>query len=142
MDPNDQKSQEYQGSCHCGAVRFAVELDLAAGGARCNCSICAKIAQTAVIVKPGAFKLLTEESALSSYEWGGRTARRFFCSTCGIHCFGRGHLPQVGGDYVSVNLNSLDGVELADLKVIYWDGRHNNWQAGTRETPWPILSTV
>ena len=28
------------------------------------------------------------------------------------------------------------------LKVIgirYWDGRHNNWYAGTRDTPWPIF---
>jgi hypothetical protein len=37
-----------------------------------------------------------------------------------------------------VNLNTLDGVELAELELVYWDGRHDNWQAGPRDTPWPI----
>ncbi len=63
---------------------------------------------------------------------------RFFCNTCGVYCFGRGHLEQLGGDFVSVNLNCLDDVELARLTVVHWDGRHDNWQVGPRATPWPV----
>ena len=106
---------------------------------RCNCSICTKVAQTGGIVKPEAFQLISSEEALSSYEWGGRTAQRFFCKTCGIQCFARGSLPELGGAYVSVNYNCLDGVEVGEVKVIYWDGRHNNWDAGPRDQPWNIL---
>jgi hypothetical protein len=131
--------QKYAGKCHCGAVRFEAELDVSAGGSRCNCSVCAKINQTSSVVKPSAFVLLSGEESLGMYEWGMKISRRFFCKHCGVHCFGRGHLKELGGDYVSVNLNALEGVELSNLKLRYWDGRHNNWHAGLRDTPWPVL---
>ena len=72
-------AKTYAGSCHCGAVQFRVTADLAAGAGRCNCSICTKVSQTGGIVKPEAFQLVSSEEALSSYEWGGRTSKRFFC---------------------------------------------------------------
>src|SRR5262245_18814252 len=100
------------GSCHCGAVRFEVELAIEAGATRCNCSICTKVAQAGSIVKPSAFVLLSSEDPLGRYAWGGRTATRYFCKECGIHCFARGHLEVLGGDYVSVNWNCLDDVDV------------------------------
>jgi hypothetical protein len=139
-DINNIGPRKHSGSCHCGAVRFEVVADLGAGGSRCNCSICNKVGTLGAIVKPDAFKLLAGEEHLSTYEWGAKISKRFFCKHCGIHCFGRGYLAEVGGAYVSVSYNCLDGVELGDLKVAYWDGRHDNWYAGTRDTPWPILT--
>ncbi len=131
-------TQTYEGSCHCGAVRFQVEADLANGAGRCNCSICTRIAQLGVLVKPEAFKLLAGEQALSFYEWGHKVSRRYFCRHCGIHCFGRGALPELGGAFVSANLNCVEALDPGQIKVNYWDGRHNNWEAGTRDRPWPI----
>ncbi len=131
--------QTYAGSCHCGAVQFRVTADLGKGGGRCNCSICAKVGQTGGIVKPEAFQLLSREENMSSYAWGAGISTRFFCKRCGIHCFGRGELAELGGAFVSVNYNCLDGVELGSVPVIYWDGRHDNWAAGPRPTPWNIL---
>jgi len=131
--------REHLGSCHCGAVRFRVELDLSAGGGRCNCSVCTKVSQFGGMAKPADFELVSGEGDVSSYVWGGKISERFFCKHCGVHCFGRGHLAELGGDYVSVNLNCLDDVELGELKVVYWDGRHDNWHAGPRSTPWPMF---
>ena len=37
-----------------------------------------------------------------------------------------------------MNLNTLEGVDPSTIDVLYWDGRHNNWEAGPRATPWPI----
>lgn len=128
----------HQGSCHCGAVRFSVLVDGRAA-TRCNCSICTKLSQLSTSVKPEAFELISGEGNLGSYEWGGKVAKRYFCKTCGVFCFGRGHLELLGGDFVSVNFNCFDDFEVGDVKVTYWDGRHNNWQAGARSTPWPIL---
>jgi hypothetical protein len=130
---------KHTGSCHCGAVRFTAVVDVKAA-TRCNCSICTKIAQTGCIAKPSAFELLAGQESLGTYAFGGMTATRFFCKHCGVHCFGRGHLAQLGGDYVGVNVNCLDDVELSGLAVMHWDGRHDNWMAGPRAAAWPIFA--
>src|SRR6266508_1396680 len=111
----------HTGSCHCGDVRFEVDLD-ASQGNRCNCSVCTKTAVLSGMVKPAAFRLVAGEERLTAYEWGPKISKRYFCSRCGVHCFGKGHLAEVGGDYVSVNLQCLDGLEPAGVKVGYWDG--------------------
>jgi hypothetical protein len=135
-------AKKHFGNCHCGAVRFEVDVAADARIGRCNCTICRRTAVTSTIVKPGAFRLLSGKGNLAEYEWGGRIAKRFFCKTCGVHCFAPGHLEQLGGDYVSVNLNCVDDFELDEAKVVYWDGRHDNWQAGPRSKPWPVVSAA
>ncbi|HKO47224.1 MAG TPA: GFA family protein [Polyangiaceae bacterium] len=124
----------HAGGCHCGAVRYQATIDVSQGG-RCNCSICNKVSQLAAIVKPEAFQLLSGRDSITEYAFGS-VSRRSFCKHCGIHCFGAGHLAELGGDFVSVNLNTLDDVDPLDVKVIYWDGRHDNWQAGPSDQPW------
>lgn len=128
----------YQGSCHCGAMKFSVDLDLTKGGSRCNCSICQRTSAFTQMTKPADFHLAGDEAALGAYAFGGKTGTRYFCKTCGIHGYGRGYLEQVGGAYVSVNLNCLEGVDPSALAVGYWDGRHDNWQGGMASKPWPV----
>src|SRR3954470_5227010 len=96
-DSQGSGARQHQGSCHCGAVRFAVELDTSTGASMCNCTICTKIGMVGAMVKPGAFSLLAGEESLSEYQWGAKISQRFFCKHCGIHCFGRGHLAEIGG---------------------------------------------
>jgi hypothetical protein len=115
-----------------------VELD-ASRGSRCNCSICQKLGAVGAVVKPAAFELLTPEDKLGTYAWGAKISKRFFCPNCGVYAFGRGHLAELGGDFVSVNLNCLDEIEHLDIEIGHWDGRHDNWQGGLRKTPWPTL---
>jgi hypothetical protein len=134
-------SAVHPGSCHCGAVRFEAELDLSQSPSRCNCSICLKSSNLSLIAKPEAFRLLAGEVHLGSYAWGSKTGTRYFCRHCGIHIFGRGHLAELGGDYVSVNVNTLDDVDPNTLGAVHWDGRHNNWEAGPRPQPWPVFAS-
>jgi hypothetical protein len=125
------RKRTYQGSCHCGAVRFECEIDLARGTSKCNCSICAKTRFWKAVVRGDAFRLRQGKETLSLYQFGRGSMHHFFCSRCGIKPFGKGHLDELGGEFYAVNVACLDDVtseELAEAPVLYEDGRNNNWE--------------
>lgn len=124
-------ARTYQGSCHCGAVRFEADLDLALGTGRCNCSYCTKVRTWNTLVKPEAFCLLAGEEALSDYQFGTRLGHHLFCRHCGIHTFSRGHVEELGGDFVTISIACLDGVppeEFGAIPLNFADGRNNAWE--------------
>ncbi len=126
--------RRHEGGCHCGAVRYAATLDLQRGS-HCNCTICTKTASTNSILKPAAFTLLQGADDITTY------GMRSFCKRCGIHMFGAGDLPELGGAFVSVNLNTIDGFDVLEATLVHWDGRHDNWAAGPRPQRWPVRAS-
>ncbi len=121
----------YEGGCHCGRVRFRVRADLATV-AECNCSICAKKGFIHLIVAPENFQLLSGREELATYQFNTRVAKHHFCRICGMHPF---YVPRSDPDKIDVNARCLDGVSVADLHPVSFDGRH--WEAAMRaKLPW------
>jgi hypothetical protein len=121
----------YQGSCHCGAVKFEADLDLTQSSYRCNCSICRRTRFWPVIAKPEGFRLLSGEDALTQYLFNTKKNQHFFCKVCGVRAFGVGTDTPVGV-MVGVNLGCLEDVseeELARVPITYVDGRSDRFAA-------------
>jgi len=113
----------YAGGCHCGAVRFEVTADIGEV-TDCNCSVCTKKGFLHLIVAPEKFRLLKGEEALVTYRFNTGTAKHSFCGHCGIHAF---YTPRSHPDKVDVNVRCIEGIDLAVLKIVPFDGQ--NWEA-------------
>jgi hypothetical protein len=126
----------YHGSCHCGAVRYEADIDLALGTIKCNCSICSKMRFWAVQLAPTAFRLLQGQHALREYRFHSRRDGHCFCGECGINVFLTGDAPR-SGPFVAVTVSSLDDLPVTDLlaaPVRHIDGRNDNWSTAPAET--------
>jgi len=111
---------EATGGCHCGAVRFAVELpDEPVPALDCNCSICRKTGFLHIIVPHERLDLESGRDDLVSYRFGTGTAEHLFCRRCGVKSF---YQPRSHPDSWSVNANCLD--EHVVLAIAPFDGRH------------------
>jgi hypothetical protein len=115
-------TKTYEGGCHCGRVRFSVQIaELVA--LDCNCSICRKKGFLHVIVPKEDFNLLCGTDALATYTFNTGVAKHTFCRFCGVHPF---YTPRSHPDGVDVNARTLDGDVLRELRVEPFDGQ--NWE--------------
>lgn len=112
----------YTGGCHCGAVRFSVNMEELKSGITCNCSLCEKRGSILTFVPSAQFTLTSGESELTDYQFNKKVIHHLFCKTCGILPFGRGVGPD-GSEMVAVNLRCIDGVDLASLALTEYDGK-------------------
>jgi hypothetical protein len=103
----------YRGACHCGAVRFEIETDLAEL-TTCDCSICSLRNALMVKVHESRFRLTAGETALTEYRFHTGTARHLFCRTCGIYPF---HRKRVTPDHFGVNVRCLADVDPTGMPV-------------------------
>ncbi|MCF2970607.1 GFA family protein [Synechococcus sp. Nb3U1] len=127
-DPNSypkkiaMAKQRYEGSCHCGQIRFVVEGDLDTA-TLCNCSICTKKGFIHLIVPPEAFQLLSGQPDLATYSFNTHIAKHHFCRVCGMHPF---YIPRSDPDKIDVNVRCLDGIPLENYQFPTFNGR--DWE--------------
>jgi hypothetical protein len=117
-----------QGGCHCGAVRFSIEVADRPELLDCNCSICAKTGYLHLIVSHDKFTLVSGSEQLVSYRFGSGAAEHLFCRTCGIKSF---YQPRSHPHGWSVNFRCLDLDHGLEPAIRCFDGR--NWEAARQE---------
>jgi hypothetical protein len=123
----------YHGSCHCKAIKFEADIDLAAvGTGKCNCTSCWKRRWWSVKVAADDFRSLGGEEHFS------KPGAKGFCTQCGVTPYNRVDAAEWNdGAYVSANvacLDDLDPAELMAAPVQYFDGLHDNWWNPPAET--------
>jgi hypothetical protein len=132
-------TKTYQGSCHCGRVKFEADVDVrVAGTSKCNCTSCWKKRMWNTKVAPESFRPLSGQEELSGYKPGQASGHGGFCKTCGVFTYS--FVPKTEwnpNDYYAVAVAALDNLEPAELleaPVQFCDGRANNWWNPPAET--------
>jgi hypothetical protein len=112
-----------QGGCHCGAVRYQVEIDPEGQAISCNCSMCGRAGTLLQFVPESAFKLEQGEGNLTDYQFNKHYIHHLFCKTCGIKPFARG--TGQNGPMVAINMRTLDDLDTfaAQASAKQFDGK-------------------
>jgi hypothetical protein len=108
-------------ACHCGTVRFTVRL---ADGfntiRRCSCSYCRMRGAVAVSAGLDDLTFVQGKADLTLYQFNTRTAKHYFCRTCGIYTH---HQRRSDPNQFGVNVACIEGVSPFDFaKVPVMDG--------------------
>jgi hypothetical protein len=114
--------QRHSGGCHCGKVRYQVELDLGAPVISCNCSMCQRAGTLLSFVPATRFQLESGEDSLTGYRFNTQSIHHLFCKVCGIKSFARGKMAD-GTPTVAINTRCLDDVDVEKLNIQHFDGR-------------------
>lgn len=113
----------YQGSCHCGAIRFEVQAPEHLEVEDCNCSICRMTGFLHLIVPQAHFCLLQGKDAITTYRFNTGVAQHMFCRICGIKPF---YVPRSNPDGMDINVRCLS-TQPKSFEVVPFDGL--NWEA-------------
>lgn len=108
----------YRLTCHCEAVELSVTLAYGLKEARrCDCSFCRRRGAAALTVPLDGLKILRGAVCLTLYQWGSKTAKHYFCKTCGIYTH---HQRRSNPNEYGINLGALNGVNPRSLGNIGW----------------------
>ncbi|ELY2497232.1 GFA family protein [Cronobacter muytjensii] len=112
------------GQCHCGAVKFTVELTDGLNTARrCNCSYCRMRGAVVVSAPLTGITVLEGKEKLTEYRFNTRQAAHYFCSVCGIYTF---HQRRSNPAQYGVNVACLEGISPFDFpEITVTEGIHH-----------------
>jgi hypothetical protein len=125
----------YQGSCHCGTVRFEADVNISAGTGKCNCTICSKMRLWSVQAKPEAFRLIAGAAKLTDYRGNNPVAHHLFCRRCGVRPFEWVDMPNMSGASTTISTSPASTASISTnssaAPVTYYDGLTGHRLSGT-----------
>jgi len=108
----------HTGQCHCGAVKFTVNLPNGLEKLRrCDCSMCRRKGAIVASVTLSNLTITAGEDVLRLYQFNTHTAKHYFCSNCGIYTH---HQRRSDPTEFGINVGCLDGInpyELGEVPV-------------------------
>jgi hypothetical protein len=124
IDVRSAEPVTLDGSCHCGAIRFTVELPYGLASARrCTCSICRMRGAIAVTALRDGLTVTAGNDKLATYRFNTGVAEHHFCSDCGIYTH---HRRRSNPHELGVNVACLNGVSPFDFcEVVVNDGERH-----------------
>ena len=115
--------QHYEGSCHCGAIRFSFEGEEITQGLRCTCSICRRkgAMMTTEVIPVDQLNIHASPEDIGLYQFDDRIAKHYFCKKCGIYT--HNETLRAPGN-CRVNLGCIDEIDTAALELVVFDGKN------------------
>jgi hypothetical protein len=120
----------FHGSCHCGKIKYQVNIDLTQETIKCNCTFCRKNSNWNTKVKDEDFEILEGQDYFSKYSSDPNIGEYIFCKYCGNMPFGITKKTEWTEEGASIKLSSLDDIsvaELAALKITYYNGKDDSF---------------
>jgi hypothetical protein len=130
-------TQTFHGSCHCKALKFEADIDLAKGTGKCNCTYCWRVRNWSARVEPAQFRWIAGEHEAGRYNFRSDDNHHLFCKTCGVRIATVGDLKEHGGPYASIMVSTLEDLPVEELlaaPVHYANGRDDDWMHTPKET--------
>ncbi len=115
-----EDTKTYEGSCHCGNVRYEVTMTPPAKAFAGTCSICSRTGWLLAFVPTSQVKFLSGDDGTSDYQFGKKSIHHHFCSKCGVRSFSRGK-DKEEKETIAVNLRCLSGLDATKLPLETFD---------------------
>ena len=111
----------FEGSCHCGAVKFEVDAEAPTQAISCNCSHCRRKGFLLSFFPEQQFRLLQGQESLQSYKFNTHKIEHRFCQNCGTQAFAEGTNPD-GSAVRAVNLRCVPSIDPDSLTLQHFNG--------------------
>lgn len=115
-------TQHYEGSCHCGALKFSYEGEEITQGLRCTCSICRRkgTLMSTELIPLEQLKIDANPDDIGLYQFDTGIAKHYFCKICGIYT--HNETLRAPGN-CRVNLGCIGDLVDDELEVVVFDGK-------------------